>query len=93
LKKKIAFAMDSVCDRQLFASEVVASRTGRRSSREKGGWTPVVSAQVRSLQSDLASKNRQKWANSRFSLEPKARILCSPDWVAEREGFYNRHFL
>jgi hypothetical protein len=38
---------------------------------------PVLSGAVRSLQSGLLRKNRDKWALSRIAVERTAKLLCS----------------
>ena len=72
-KVKSGFAMHSACDRRRFASGLVASRTTHGGFREKGRTEPAVSPAVHSLQSRLASKNREKWAEFAHLVESKGR--------------------
>ena len=59
----------------------------RKTADGCGGLTAV-----RSLQSDLTSKNREKGRkNSRFSLEPEVEILYGLEYVAEREDSNPRY--
>lgn len=61
MEVKSAFATDSVCDRSVFASCVIESRTAHVRRREKARITPVATTPVGSLQSGLESRGRGKW--------------------------------
>ncbi len=61
-RSQIGFVSSSISDRQVFAEQNRRSRTAYRACREKAGLMRADAKEVRSLQSGLSSRNREKWA-------------------------------
>ena len=88
LESQVTFAMNSIHDRQLFTSASLANRTAGPCSRENslaadGIHQSSPFSTVRLVEQKLPTMGIIR----EFSGRTKAEILCSPDCVAEREGF------
>ena len=86
-KSQVGFVGRSIFDPQFFARRFLQSRTAHPRAEKWPCLTPVAGITVRSLRSDLLGRNRENGHYSRIFQEIKARIFCSPDLLAEREGF------
>src|SRR5271155_1661114 len=84
-RKSPDFAASSVSDRIAFAYSSSRNRTEHVPSREKLGIYRFHFRAVRSLQSGLSTNNREIRALFAYFGAERAEILCSSDYVAERE--------
>ena len=86
-KSQLAGVEFRAFDRIAFASRPPRNRTAHVPSGEEPGQYCIRCRAVRSLQSGSSGNNREIRALfAPFGAKP-AEVVCSPDCVAEREGF------